>query len=102
MNNCITVLKLAGGFLATLINSFYFNVELIKPEQLNKKLQTELQQFEREFSYPFSDQEDFTITHGKEGDYLSFFKTLGTPYFYRIIYKNKIPFIKKSTHKQNL
>ena len=59
-----------------------FKVHLIDRDTISKSLIDELQQFESQFVYPFSNTEDFTIKHGVNGNYLAFFKGLGKPYYY--------------------
>ncbi len=59
-----------------------FKVYLMDRNDPQKSLLHELQQFEEQFAYPFSNTEDFTIKHGIHGDYLAFFKSLGKPYYY--------------------
>jgi len=65
-----------------------FKVHLIDSNTLQKELVSELQHLEKQFIYPFSATEEFTIKHGLNGDYLAFFKSLGKPYYY-IVRSNK-------------
>lgn len=59
-----------------------FKVYLMNRNAPQKSVTHELQQFEEQFTYPFSHTEEFTIKHGMDGDYLAFFKSLGKPYYY--------------------
>jgi hypothetical protein len=60
-----------------------------KELQLQKNLTEELQKFEEEILYPYSETEDLMIRHGRGNAYKyeSFFCRLGKPYFY--IARNK-------------
>jgi len=63
-----------------------YNISCLKVDQLSVeesiKLTEQLQQFESTFTYPFDKDHHFRIQHGRGGDYFSFFKSLGEPYFF--------------------
>jgi len=72
-----------------------FKVDLINKNTLEENLIRELQHFEEQFAYPFSNTEEFTIKHGANGDYLAFFKSLGKPYYYTARAKQDKQFAKR-------
>jgi hypothetical protein len=80
MNKGITLIAFA--LVTNLSAKSDFKVHLIDSDNLPKNLVHELQHFESQFTYPFSNTENFTINHGTNGDYLAFFKGLGKPYYY--------------------
>lgn len=61
-----------------------YQIAYLSPHQIQPELLTSLQAFEQQFTYPFSAHETFTINHGTNNDYFSFFTSLGQPYFYTI------------------
>lgn len=72
-----------GLLIATLAGAFSgkeYKVQKIKID--NSKMVKKLQRFEQSFTYPLSNDEQFIIQHGMNGDYFSFFKNLGKPYYY--------------------
>ncbi len=82
MNSVSIFFKLLMASLFGLWPNRYFDIKQISVENSSPEFVVKLQQFEEAFVYPFSDQEEFTIKHGQNGDYFSFFKNLGTPYYY--------------------
>jgi hypothetical protein len=81
MNSFLTALKMAYiGAISWLTPS---NLVITQLDLQNLPVvQNELQAFEKQFVYPFSATEQFRIQHGMAGDYLGFFKQLGTPHYY--------------------
>ncbi len=85
LKNLLITLKITASLI---FNWFVFSPFTISQVDVDKpvsSLITSLQTFEIAFSYPFSNTEKFSITHGYDGDYFAFFKSLGKPYFYTTI-----------------
>lgn len=82
MNSIFIFLGLLLGATAGLFTRLDVDIKLVSTQQPDKSLVVQLQQFESQFVYPFSQDEEFTIKHGLDGDYFQFFKQLGTPYYY--------------------
>ncbi len=87
MNNISIALKLLAGAAASFFNGFNFDINRVEVNQPSKQVISQLQKFESSFIYPFSSNEEFTIKHGIKGDYFSFFKKLGEPYYYVVTSK---------------
>lgn len=80
-----------------------FNVSLVNKSSSSKiNMVKQLQQFESEFIYPFSEAEEFRIKHGVNGNYFSFFETLGKPYYYVAIAKKNKKIFKNINGKKVL
>ncbi len=54
-----------------------------------------LHNFEKQFIYPYSNTEEFTIKHGMIGDFFAFFKSLGKHYYYVVRQKKNNQIIKQ-------
>lgn len=80
MNSFTTFLRLCLTILSP--NSSNYIIQEVDTHSYNQEQIRLLQHFESQFHYPFSQDEQFRIQHGKSGDYFSFFKSLGTPYFF--------------------
>ncbi|MBA3816864.1 MAG: hypothetical protein H0X29_10180 [Parachlamydiaceae bacterium] len=59
-----------------------YKITLLDLNKLPVGFEEKLKAFEASFSYPFSDQQQFRIEHGKLGDYFAFFKQLGKVNYY--------------------
>ncbi len=100
MNLIIFFKLLAAAFFGLFPNNG-FEIRQVPTDNLSPEVITQLQQFEKTFAYPFSDQEEFTIQHGLKGDYFAFFKQLGKPYYYVATAKQENTITKK-IHEQEV
>ena len=82
MNNISIFSKLLLGATAGLFTHLNVDIQKVPIQSPTAKIITQLQQLESSFIYPFSDNEEFVIKHGINGDYFDFFKQLGKPYYY--------------------
>lgn len=88
MNSISTFIKLVCASLVQLFTPSPYTIIDIPISQTPQATALQLQAFEKEFVYPFSAEENFTIQHGLDGDYFAFFKDLGTPYYTEAISKD--------------
>jgi hypothetical protein len=86
-SNLLLGLKLICGMVSSFFGSFDYTITQVNTHKPPVETVRPLQEFESQFTYPFSQDEEFTINHGANGDYFSFFKTLGTPHFYTMTQK---------------
>lgn len=101
MNNISIFFKLLLGATAGLFTRLNIDIQQVPIQSPAKKMIAQLQQFESSFIYPFSDNEEFVIKHGINGNYFDFFKKLGKPYYYvATAKKNKT--VKKTIHGHQL
>ncbi len=84
IENFLKVIKVA---IKSLLNLSNYKISHIDMKKIPPDLVEKLKQFEASFSYPFNDQERFRIEHGKNGDYFSFFKSLGKVHYYVVTCK---------------
>lgn len=80
MNHLLTFGKVLLGMMVTFDSNY--DITLLDIDKAPTECLNQLKEFESEFSYPFSDKEQFRIEHGKNGNYFSFLKQLGKPYFF--------------------
>lgn len=88
MNKFAIFFKILIGLILPLKTDY--KISLLDLNNISPGYTLKLKNFESEFNYPFSDNEQFRIEHGKNGDYFAFFKQLGKPYYFvAICKKNK-------------
>lgn len=69
-------------FIKSFFNFTNYTISHINLDHLPEGLQDQLNEFEKSFTYPFSEQERFRIKHGKNGDYFAFFRQLGKVHYF--------------------
>lgn len=71
------------------LSNYHVSCITSKKLALQKECAEELQKFEEEILYPYSEKEDLVIRHGQGSKYRyeSFFTMLGKPYFYIVRHK---------------
>ena len=84
MNNITLFFQLFIAATAGLFTDSNIDIKRIATQCPPQHIVSKLQQFEASFTYPFSNNEEFTIKHGISGDYFAFFKRLGKPYYYTV------------------
>ncbi len=102
MQNIIMGSKLLFGMVAGLFSFAPYpisQVDIDKPEQV---LIQELKTFDSSFMYPISKDKNFSFELGSRENYFSFFKQLGTPYFYVTRYSGENKTIKKMVNNKEV
>lgn len=79
---CMNVLKVSLLAVWNLFGFSDYEISQIKIEKASPELIEKLKTFEASFIYPFGEEEDFKIMHGKKGDYFAFFNQLGKTHYY--------------------
>jgi hypothetical protein len=100
MHKAFIFFKLLLGTIVGFFTRFSFDIHQIDVEKSSQEIVKKLQRFETSFAYPFSSDEEFTIVHGNNGDYFSFFKSLGKPYYYVALAKENKKVIKIIVNKE--
>ncbi len=95
MQNMVMGSKLLFGLVTSWFSFAPYpilQVNIEKPEQI---LMQELKTFDTSFMYPIGEDKNFSFKLGSGSDYFSFFKRLGTPYFYVTRYSGENKTIKQ-------
>lgn len=100
MHKFMIFCKLLLASIAGFFTDSHYNIHLIDTNKPSQKIIEQLKQFETTFVYPFSKDEEFTIIHGSNGNYFSFFNSLGKPYYYVAFSKENKKVTKKIDNKK--
>jgi hypothetical protein len=88
MNNVVVFFKLLVGTTAGFFSGSDFDIQQINTNNPPQEIVSKLQKFEASLVYSFSDHEEFTIKHGLNDNYFTFFQQLGIPYYYTAVARN--------------